>query len=528
MRQAHPLAVVRLAGDEPSMGAQHGEITRALGGYDAALAFYPELPERILGGGRRGPGRRFLLEVMRPLLAAGLARLERARPDLARARTRAFLAALGRHARHGDARHMMVLDLIQNAIGVLGRLGVAPDHDVRRLAASFPGACTSFAAWGEASHDGSLVCGRNFDLPGIGVWERQPEVAFCAPTRGVRYGFVTTRGADVPGVTAFNEAGLVIAPHTRFHRAVSFDGRGVTDLVHLIARRATTITEAIAVASEQRIASSWGLFVSSARERNAVALEVHAGRVAVVPPAPGRAWHTCANRYRTPLMQAGELAPSEAWVRYSDGRQHAMERALGRVGPITPGQAMALMGSREAGDVDGWQRATGDTICQSITLQSVVFEPEHGRLWVGCGDAPASLGPWVEVPWRWGAPGVSVIAPTPGAVGADAGWPGYVDFMEAARLEGMRAPIEDVERALARALAAVPDDPSYLHLAGGCALRAGRPDEAVDRFERAQVGERSAFRRRELAAWTARARASRRRARAGLDVTVDFQLLTLS
>lgn len=233
-RRAHPLTIVRLAGDERAMGAQHGEITRALGDYEDALAFYPGLPERILSGGHRARGRGLALGLMRPLLERGLVHLERARPAALAARTRDFLRALGRPAR--DARFVMVLDLVQNVIGVLARAGVAPDVRLaaRETAAAFPGACSSFAAWGEASEDGRLIHGRNFDLPGLGIWERRPEVVFNTPRDGLRYGFVATRGADVPGVTAFNEAGITVTAHTRFHRAVRFDGRGVVDLGHLI------------------------------------------------------------------------------------------------------------------------------------------------------------------------------------------------------------------------------------------------------------------------------------------------------
>lgn len=531
-----PLPILTVAGDERAMGAQHGDLVRALGDFDGALAYYPTLPERMLSGGRRGVGRRLALDVLRPLLAAGLGRLDRARPDALRARTRAYLAALGRRP-EDHARHLLAVDLAQNAIGILARLGLVPQREVRALASSMPGACSSFAAWGELTEDGRVLCGRNFDLRGIGVWDRQPVVVFCAPTDGLRYGFVTTRGADVPGITAFNEAGLTVAAHTRFHRRVTFDGLGVVDLGHLIARRARSIADAIAIASEARIASSWGLFVSSGRERTAVSIEVHADRVAVVPAAPGRAFHTCTNRYRAPIMTRGEVTPSPAWVRYSEGRQEVMERALGRAARITPRDAMSLLASREAGDVPLWQRSTGDTLCQSITVQSVVFDPDGGRLWIGRGAAPASLGPWTEVPWRWDGPAVS-LAPPGRAAGppvssagaeAPAAWPGYDAFMEAARLEGEQAAPEQVAAALGCALAEAPDDPSYRQLAGGCALRAGHADEAIGHFERALAAERSPFRRRALGRWLERARDVARRARrpTPADLTVDFQLLTL-
>jgi len=111
---------------------------------------------------------------------------------------------------------------------------------------------------------------------------------------------------------------------------------------------------------------------------------------------------------------------------------------------------------------------------------------------------------------------------------------------------------------MARAIALQPDDPSYRHLAGGLALRAGRPDEALTHFEVALTTERSTFRIGELHRWAALAadwsgqRASGRGHRVALtsdepsfagsrsaldkplprrrhrEIGVDFQLLTLS
>jgi len=605
-RSAHPLTVLGLIGSEREMGRQHGQLSREVGGWEAAVEFYGGMPARILGAGRRDRGRTLIVKALQPLLKAGLARLDRARPAHLRARTEAFMAALGRPA--SDRHNVFVLDVAQNAVGVLARCGLM--HDVQRLAA--PGACSSFACWGEASSDGRLLHGRNFDLPGIGIWERAPTVVFCRPTdaASLRYGFIATRGADVPGVTAFNETGIVVSAHTRFHRNVTFDGLGVVDLGHLIASRATSLADAVAIASEQRIASSWGIVVSSARERRALVIETHAGRIAVHRPRPGASHLVATNRNRVAVMQPGEIAPSPAWVRYSDGREAAMERRLagatglpsdgsqgryggldgngsqgrygglasdgsqgrygglasdgsqGRYGGLDVADAMALLSSHEAGDVPGWERSTGDCLAQSITVQSVVVDAERQAVWVSVGEAPTSKGPWICVPWHWdhGAAEAQVIeAPPRIEVPESARDAAYRAYVEAARLEGHFGTEASVEAAIARALALQPADPSYRHLAGGLALRAGRPDDALAHFEVALTTERSSFRTGELhrwahqaATWTGqkgRAREHRQtllandepalaEAKAAVDkpltrrrhreIGIDFQLLTLS
>ena len=240
-----------------------------------------------------------------------------------------------------------------------------------------------------------------------------------------------------------------------------------------------------------------------------------------------------------------------------------MERRLAGARGLGVEDAMALLASHEAGDVPGWERMTGDCLAQSISVQSVVVDAERQAVWISVGSAPTSKGPWHCVPWQWerGGPEARIIeAPlvdhqAPESASATA----YRSYIDAARLEGHFADEALVEAAMARAIALQPDDPSYRHLAGGLALRAGRPDEALAHFEVALATERSAFRTGELHRWAAlaagwsgrseRARSHRAalfahaepacgEAKAAVDkplarrrhreIAVDFQLLTLS
>jgi hypothetical protein len=530
---ARPLAVLQVAGDDVTMGRQLGGLMRELGGFEHTLEYFDGLPGHILGMGRRDLGRKLVIGGIVRALAPGLARLDRARPAALRERTRVFLEALGRP--EGERLGLVALDATQNAIGLLARAGLSGGPRAEALARGFgagtraglqfPGACSSFAVWGRKSADGRLLHARNFDLPDPGGWTRSPAVVFCQPTgRFLRYGYVTTSGADIPGVTAFNEAGLTVTAHTRFHREVSFDGLSIVDLGHLIVRSARTLTEAIAIASSQRVASSWGLVVSSALERKAICIEVHAGRMAVDCGDAQRDFFCTTNRNQVAAMQPGEVAPSAAWVRYSEGRLNAMRRELEAIEPGRGYDAMdaaRLLGSHVAGDEgaagrDGspgtYTRATGDCLAQSISIQSVVVDAERQTIHVSTGDHPTSRGPWTAIRWRWdGEPGLTVKgateAPTPAELGpytsGDEGR-AYQRFLAASRLEIRRAPPVAVREAMEDAVALAPEDPSFRHLAGGLALRAGDLGGALEHFEVAIEREPSAFRRAELMSWDAK------------------------
>lgn len=513
MNPSRSLRIFQVAGDEVTMGRRLGELMCRVGEPGEILGYFRHLPKHILGMGRRDRGRRLIVAGLEHALQPGLARLDRARPESMRARTRAFLAALGRP--DSDRLGLVALDAAQNAIGLLSRAGLSGGAKAEALGGlAFPGACSSFAVWGQKSEDGRLLHARNFDLPDPGAWTRSPAVVFCQPRDGLRYGYVTTSGADIPGVTAFNEAGLTVTAHTRFHERVTFDGLAIVDLGHLIVRSARTLAEAVAIAARQTVASSWALVVSSARERRALAIEVHAGRVAVDYGAE-EDFFCATNRNQVPVMRPGEVAPSAAWVRYSDGRLAAMKRALEGIGPgrgLDTDAAKTLLGSHVAGELDtGFERATGDCLGQSISIQSVVVDPEREVIHVSAGDVPASRGPWVEVPWRWdeGAAMTELAANEGPSSGGDryrVGSEGlaYEAFLLASRLEIQRGPEALVRAAMERAVALCPEDPSFRHLAGGLALRDGDLRHAAEHLEVALEHEPSPFRRCELLRWDAK------------------------
>ena len=502
-RPGVPLLVLDVGGSERDIGRAHGELVRGHGGADALLGFYPELPQHLLLGGLERGTERMVRRLGRPLLAEALRRMERARPEPFRARTRAFFEALGRPE---QARFLTVMDVFQNVVGLAGRL---PIGGFGRMARSATPMCSTSVVWGAASADGTLRHARNFDFPGIGVWDPTPVVVFVSPDEPgtLRHGFVTTRGADVPGVTVFNEAGLVLTAHTRFHREVTFDGAAVVDLGHEIARRARSLADAIRIARERRVASTWGLCVSSASERRAVVLELHAGGVEVVEPRRGEALLTCANRYRHPRMQVGEVAASPAWGEHSDARERRMRELLEAArarGGATVEDLWALLDDHVDPDAPGVPRTAGGVVRSASTVQSVVVEPEAGAIWVSVGRVPASAGPWQRIEWRWEGAGARTVAPE-GARGGRPVEPAMEAFVEAVRIDVGTHDKPATAAALERAVGLSPADASLRLLAGGLSMRLGRVREAGAHFDAGLDSERAPFRRGQLLLWASRA-----------------------
>ena len=512
----HPLVALRLRGNQAEMGAQQGTLLRSLGGHERALSFYPRMAARLIASNTPHGARRAVETLSLGALHA-TARLMHAHrrkrfPEYT-ARTEALLAAAGAPA--GTAPSFLVMEVLQNTIGLLGRAGALSSTPLAH--AAIP-ACSSLAVWGARSEDGALRHARNFDFPGAGVWDLAPLVVLCEPDEGLRYGFVTTRGADVPGITAFNEAGLTLTAHTRFHRDVRFDKAPVFDLGHEIVRSARTLGEAIDIARRHGAASTWGLLVSSAEEHDAVVIETTGEAVESCWPEPGHQHLACTNRYLGG-MSAGEVAPNRAFVFDSDARLARLEACAREAdGGLSAADLEQLLGdlcSPDARDLsDDVARLAGDCLVSPITVQSVVAEPEQRRIRVSVGRAPTSFGPYVEVPWAWDGPVgvVSTEAPSQlpivrdhrGAELSHEKREVIRAYVEVARLHFDGAAPSVVRGLVEGLVRRAPTEPHFRALAAFTAMAADEPEVAAAHLEVALRVEGGTFRRARLLLWQTR------------------------
>ncbi len=395
---------VTLRGSQREMGQQHGEALRPLPGWEGLIDYYPKMPALLLSGGlperMRVPTRKLLRTVSRLPMSLLSAARRRRHPEYF-ARSEAMLKAAGQDP--DLVRNFACMDTFQNLLGVLAHAGIAGEHIA---AGAAHGWCSSLAVWGSASADGAMRHARNFDFPGAGLWDRAPAVVFCDPDDGLRYGFVTTRGADIAGVTAFNEAGITLTAHTRFHRHVNFAGTAVVDFGHEIIRCARTVADAERIARKLGAASGWGFLVSSAAERRAVLIETTARGVAVTED-PGQQWAACTNNYIAPELIEGEIAASPTIRIDLENRLGVLQRTA-REAAEGAGLSLAdlkrLLASShdfDAGWDDETQRHAGNCILSPVTVQSIVSEPDDQCIHISTGAAPTAWGPWIRVPWSW-------------------------------------------------------------------------------------------------------------------------------
>lgn len=528
-----PLFMARLQGTQEEMGAQHGRLV----GADARelVEFYRTMPERSLVGavpGRKGKVARM---VVRGAATAWQANLARTRPADLAARSRAFIETSMGKADRIALYTLATMDSMQNCISVVARRGLGPfatmrrggdevyrpdllqhsalaQHVATRAAATAAPACTSVIAWGAATSDGELLFARNFDFPGIGVWDAAPAFVINAPHGGQRYAFFARRGADTAVVTVVNEAGLVIAPHTRWHVGAAFSGAMIIDVVHDIARRAETLDDAVRIARERPISSTWGIAIGSAREKSGLVLEIAGPQLEVVRPAVGASFLVCANRYRTPSLQQGQVAATSAWALHSERRERRLRHLVEtRTAPLTADMLATFMGNRSDIDAPERKRRLGSVLAQATNVHCAVVAPAARRALVGVDRAPCCEGTWAEVSWAWGG---ALGGWELGALPADAGITARLraDLVapqdEAVRLvhaagrayEGSHD-VATARAAIEQAVTVAPDDPSLRLAAAWLAHEDGDLHAAADQVDAGLALETDAYRRGQFLLW---------------------------
>lgn len=489
-----------LAGTQAEMGAQHGKLVAD----DAyrLLEFYRTMPERALAGDLQGFLGQCGRAAARHVARAWQSRLAKDRPAELVERSRAFMRAIG----VGDEAllTLSMMDALQNCVSLAarGKLGpFANPLQARAAAAAIP-ACSTIVAWGDATADGELLFSRNFDFPGVGVWDASPAFVVCAPTGGQRYGFFATKGADAPVVTVVNEAGLVLAPHTRWHKGVTFGGGMIVDLVHDIARRAETLEDAVRIAKERPTSSSWGICVGSAREKSALVLEIAGPAVEVVRAAPGASFLVCANRYRSQSMHAGQIAASHAWSLHSERRERRLRQLVEtRAAPLTPETVARFMGDRHDVDAPGIERQLGAVPCQPTNVHCAVVMPTKQRALVGIDRAPTCEGTWADVTWSWSGEFSTksrddVTAPQSAATRL---------VHEAAKAYEATHDIKLARASIERAVGLLPNDPSLRLTAAWLAMEDGADDRALVHVHAGLTTETETYRRGQFLLWGARA-----------------------
>jgi predicted choloylglycine hydrolase len=248
--------------------------------------------------------------------------------------------------------------------------------------------CINLVAFGPATESGRLIHGRNLDFPSTQACQNGARVFEYHPRTG--NSFLAAGWAGMAGVfTAINSAGLTVTEVGAWDRDVSWEGTPLVFLLRKIMQYADTIEDAFEIVRMTPKTAGFNLTLTDYRVPEAIAIEISAK--AAARRRSRKSLLVVSDNRMAASMPSDGLAPPSAVSRYIRMYDLA-EQHYGRIDVATMRNILAdrfdLLLRR--------QTLTYNSICNSGTLQSVVFEPDELAMWVSQWSVPAPDGVFVR------------------------------------------------------------------------------------------------------------------------------------
>lgn len=331
---------------------------------------------------------------------------------------------------------------------------------------------------------------RNFDYFGLDTWDRFQTVVFFHPDEGLDYVAVSAAGILGAGATCMNAAGLTLVIHQHFPDEFDLDGVPVGVATDYVMREARTIEDAVRILRQYPPVSGWTYVLTEGESGRAAVFEVAPGKENLVFAGEDGALGY-ANVYWGKELEETEVDYYPEYRRCNYARQDRVQQCLIEQAEVTEPVELARMLGDLTDPLTGRDRLLGPTIVNVLTVASVVFDPEHRRVWVAAGRSPTCRG-WY-VPFDFEAGGLRTGGPTFDAQ-PFIPFPGWHEtpngkafefYRQAAALHQQGTASDDRLLVLVEhSLALAPDEPYLRVLAGLIALRLGRGRRAEGAFRR--------------------------------------------
>jgi hypothetical protein len=250
--------------------------------------------------------------------------------------------------------------------------------------------CTSFAAWGSATEDSTLLIGRNFDFYMGDDFAENKTVSFYAPENG--YKFVSVAWAGMTGVVSgMNEKGLTVTINAAKSSMPTSSATPISILCREILQYASTIEEARRIAERTRLFVSESILIGSAIDNSAEIIEKSPDKMGIY--STGNHWFVCANHFQSETFEKDENNLKDPATSDSPHRQQRMEELIRRQIPLNPLKAAGILRDRKGVGETVIPLGDEKAINSLIGHHSVIFKPLQKQIWVS--THPWQLGPYV-------------------------------------------------------------------------------------------------------------------------------------
>ena len=245
--------------------------------------------------------------------------------------------------------------------------------------------CSAFSVNGNASADGKMLVGRNFDFYVGDAFAKNKVLLFMDPDKGIPYasyswpGFIgVVSGMNKEGISVSLNAGPPVLP--------SKSKVPVSILAREILQYATNLEEAINIAASKDIFVSESFLIASAKDNKSIIIEKTPESMSIVPIDRGRLVLT--NHFQSDDLKALEMNLEFKEISSTNQRHDRMNMLLDYYEPLDLNKAVAIL--RDWNNSDESQSGVGNEISinQMIAHHSIMFQPQENKLWISTGLNP--------------------------------------------------------------------------------------------------------------------------------------------
>lgn len=256
--------------------------------------------------------------------------------------------------------------------------------------------CTGFAAWGDATRDGDIIIGRNFDFEAGDVFDKDKAILYVWPDDGHAYVHVAWAGM-AGAVTGMNEHGLSIHINAARTSEVGFGriGTPVSMIVRRVLEQCRTIDEAYALIEQASVFVSDTYMVASRDDGRAVVIEKSPGHCAM--REAGREGLLLQTNHMLTAPLKDDPTNVEAIERATTAYRWARLEELtdSHYGEIDRDVALGIVRDRKGRGDKEIGLGNRNAIDASICAHSVIMNVTTGEMWVSA--APNTWGAYLHV-----------------------------------------------------------------------------------------------------------------------------------
>ncbi|RPD98602.1 acyl-CoA--6-aminopenicillanic acid acyl-transferase [Aureibaculum marinum] len=252
--------------------------------------------------------------------------------------------------------------------------------------------CSSFAVWDDKSEDGSLLLARNFDFYAGDDFAKEKIIAFVNPDKGYKFMSVTW-GGMIGVVSGMNDQGLTVTINAGKSDIPLVAKTPISLLTREILQYASTIEEAIAIAKKREVFVSEAILVGSAKDHNAVAIEVSPNNFGVYQ-ANNSSQLLCSNHFQSDVYINDENNRKQKAESHSQYRYERMEELLSENQKMNPKKAVDILRNTKGLKDKNIGYGNEKALNQLLAHHGIVFKPEQLKVWVSTN--PYQLGEFVS------------------------------------------------------------------------------------------------------------------------------------